>query len=423
MARIDLIDDEIGFLKTMDLVLRTNGHESKTFSNAITALIDLAKDQPDIIISDVMMPGINGLQFTTVAQSIAKQAVIIIISANRLEDIEAKHGVKLDESFVFFRKPLGDEFFEFIENAAQNKKQIPKQADDLAPMSKFDYLDQLSKLYRRYHDLLWELAQSGDLLMPSSEQEEECQQILTKLDGAFDVLQLSETDKARILSDLNKSYGNWENRVLENKSFFLPEPSKYEGEPFLYDPISPFMDKCIITSFEMKLNSDGEAKLLVNKEEVSLEIRHDIDNKAGRLILTSSCFKVLKEIMNHEHRSHIANFWHPFDTNFSITVNGKKVPTPKELTSIPEKSTLVGRENIDMFFDLQTLEVKGFLDNRQLKIPLDEIKENYRQRGFELKPSKYANASLAIAYLWAVCLGGRDDVRINNVVYPVNFVK
>ncbi|MFQ3620151.1 MAG: response regulator [Spirochaetales bacterium] len=63
MARILLVDDKPNILKVMSAMLRKEGYTVDTSSDAGTALWYGMERKPDIIISDVQMPGLNGVEF------------------------------------------------------------------------------------------------------------------------------------------------------------------------------------------------------------------------------------------------------------------------------------------------------------------------------------------------------------------------
>ena len=64
MSRILIVDDsptEIHVLKTM---LEKNGHQAIAANNAEEGIAKAKEEQPDLILMDVVMPGLNGFQAT-----------------------------------------------------------------------------------------------------------------------------------------------------------------------------------------------------------------------------------------------------------------------------------------------------------------------------------------------------------------------
>lgn len=60
--KIMLVDDEEGFLSVIKEALEVRGFDIMAASSAVEAGIELASKKPDLILMDVRMPGINGLQ-------------------------------------------------------------------------------------------------------------------------------------------------------------------------------------------------------------------------------------------------------------------------------------------------------------------------------------------------------------------------
>src|SRR3989338_1353468 len=81
--RILVVDDEEGFLKLIRDSLEIRGIEVVTTTSAVEAGIELATKLPDLILMDIKMPGINGLQACEAIKRnpSTKDLPIIIVSA------------------------------------------------------------------------------------------------------------------------------------------------------------------------------------------------------------------------------------------------------------------------------------------------------------------------------------------------------
>ncbi len=62
MARILIVDDENVITTVLRLALSREGHEVVTASSGADALEKAAADRPDLVISDVQMPGMSGFE-------------------------------------------------------------------------------------------------------------------------------------------------------------------------------------------------------------------------------------------------------------------------------------------------------------------------------------------------------------------------
>jgi len=80
-ARILVVDDEAVARVSLAEVLRLEGYEVRTAASGEEAL-HLMEDQPfDLMVVDLKMPGMDGIQLTEVVQSRAPDTVIILLTA------------------------------------------------------------------------------------------------------------------------------------------------------------------------------------------------------------------------------------------------------------------------------------------------------------------------------------------------------
>jgi DNA-binding NarL/FixJ family response regulator len=76
---IMLVDDDPGILSALKRMLRRDGYELVTHSNARAALDELETRQVDVIVSDYKMPGKNGIDLLEeVARSWPRTARILL---------------------------------------------------------------------------------------------------------------------------------------------------------------------------------------------------------------------------------------------------------------------------------------------------------------------------------------------------------
>ena len=60
--KILVVDDETAFLETIKMRLEANDYEVTTASSGKAALDKLKTTNPDAILLDIMMPGLDGLE-------------------------------------------------------------------------------------------------------------------------------------------------------------------------------------------------------------------------------------------------------------------------------------------------------------------------------------------------------------------------
>lgn len=109
MAKILLVEDDLMLLEMMKFRLEANGYEIVTAENGKDGSFKAMSEKPDLIITDIMMPELDGLGMVKIvrANSDLKKVPIIILSAlGRDEDI--KKGMDLGAN-DYISKPYSAE--------------------------------------------------------------------------------------------------------------------------------------------------------------------------------------------------------------------------------------------------------------------------------------------------------------------------
>ncbi|MBN1937535.1 MAG: response regulator transcription factor [Anaerolineae bacterium] len=79
MARILVVDDDRSVANTIDRLLRSRGHETIVANNGRDALMAAWREQIDIAVLDVMMPGMTGIEVCERLRADPKTATLPII--------------------------------------------------------------------------------------------------------------------------------------------------------------------------------------------------------------------------------------------------------------------------------------------------------------------------------------------------------
>ncbi|WP_051071645.1 sigma 54-interacting transcriptional regulator [Azoarcus sp. KH32C] len=126
-SRILLIDDDPGLLRLLSKRLREHGYEIDTAASAEEALARLATERFDLVISDVRLPGSDGLVlFSEIRRSFPALPVILLTGHGTIEDaVEAtSRGV-----FAYVTKPFDSRMLlSRIEQALQMSGPSPDDA-------------------------------------------------------------------------------------------------------------------------------------------------------------------------------------------------------------------------------------------------------------------------------------------------------
>ncbi len=86
--KILIIDDDINVLKILGLVLERDGYEIATASGGVQGLTEAYAEAPDLILLDVLMPDLDGLEFAQRLRSdpTLEQIPIIMVTAKSMTD-------------------------------------------------------------------------------------------------------------------------------------------------------------------------------------------------------------------------------------------------------------------------------------------------------------------------------------------------
>ncbi len=106
LKRLLVIDDEPNLLRAVEAVLRGEGFEITTARSGREALVAVAQSLPDLIVSDVRMPGMDGFQLARKLRASSHSALIPIIfltakdeTEDRIEGFESGVDVYLTKPF------------------------------------------------------------------------------------------------------------------------------------------------------------------------------------------------------------------------------------------------------------------------------------------------------------------------------------
>jgi DNA-binding NarL/FixJ family response regulator len=104
--RLLVVDDEAHLLRALEALLTGEGFEVTTARSGAEAMVKLAQSVPDLIISDIRMPGISGYELARQLRDSSRTALVPIIfltakgeSGDRIEGFRA--GVD-----AYFTKPF-----------------------------------------------------------------------------------------------------------------------------------------------------------------------------------------------------------------------------------------------------------------------------------------------------------------------------
>jgi len=92
VARVLIVDDELDIRETIAELLRLEGHEPFEATDGEQALVRCRQLRPDLVLLDLMMPGMNGWDFRKAQlrdPAIASIPVVVVSAVARSRDLPA----------------------------------------------------------------------------------------------------------------------------------------------------------------------------------------------------------------------------------------------------------------------------------------------------------------------------------------------
>jgi len=128
MVKLLLIDDEPDILRVLAMSLRADGYDVVTADSGEAGLAAFSEHAPDIVLVDIKMPGLDGIEVLQAVKSRDVLSEVIIITGHGDVDnaVEAlKHGAS-----DFINKPVRDEALAIALKRACEKLTIRRQLRD-----------------------------------------------------------------------------------------------------------------------------------------------------------------------------------------------------------------------------------------------------------------------------------------------------
>jgi DNA-binding NtrC family response regulator len=100
--RIFVVDDEGQIADLLGAFLRDSGFDVDTFEDGKSCLLKAADSSPDILVSDISMPGMDGIALANAIRGVCPECKVILISGNP----EWKTRAQALDGFVLLSKPF-----------------------------------------------------------------------------------------------------------------------------------------------------------------------------------------------------------------------------------------------------------------------------------------------------------------------------
>jgi DNA-binding NtrC family response regulator len=120
-VKILLVDDETAILDTLEILFRGEGYEVAVADSGPKALAALEDERPDIVLTDIRMPGASGLDVLTEARQVDPEMAVILMTAQA--SLQSAVRAVNEGAYYYLQKPFAnDELLAICRRAAEARQ-------------------------------------------------------------------------------------------------------------------------------------------------------------------------------------------------------------------------------------------------------------------------------------------------------------
>jgi len=162
METILIVDDEKNYLVVLEALLGTEGYEIVTTDNAREALRSVRESDLDLVITDMKMPGMSGMELLEECKKIRPELPVIMMTA--YGTIEMAVEAMKKKAYDYITKPFNNEELKLIIKKALENYRLTKEnrllSEALSDRYKYGNIIGKSKPMLKIYDLIGKVAQS-----------------------------------------------------------------------------------------------------------------------------------------------------------------------------------------------------------------------------------------------------------------------
>jgi DNA-binding NtrC family response regulator len=130
MGRILAVDDELDMLALLKMIIEGySGHQVTATNNPLEAAEFLDKEKFDLVITDLKMPGMDGMELLAAARKKDEDALIIVITA--YGSLESAEEAMAKGAYDFITKPFRKEQILLAIDKAMRWQEMVRQNKEL----------------------------------------------------------------------------------------------------------------------------------------------------------------------------------------------------------------------------------------------------------------------------------------------------
>jgi len=103
---IFVVDDVTVIASTLAIILNSSGFQATAFTSAEEALVAVDLGCPDLLITDVSMPGMNGIELAVRFKSLCQSCKVLLFSGHHSTSVLLEAAREHGHDFQLLTKPV-----------------------------------------------------------------------------------------------------------------------------------------------------------------------------------------------------------------------------------------------------------------------------------------------------------------------------
>jgi PAS domain S-box-containing protein len=241
MTKVLIIDDEDSIRTMMRMTLELDGYQVLTAADGPSGLEIFQAESPGIILLDVRMPGMDGLEVLERIKAVNRETEVIIVTGHGDMDMAIKCMQK--EASNFLTKPVGDELLSIALKRSLEKRalkaKIKEYTENLETLVREANVE-LEKAYRfrenlieNSPDAIVSVRKGGDIVIFNSAAEKLSGYAKDEVVGRMNIVKLYRQGEAkRVMNDLRSE--EWGGRgILKKREMVILHKDGHEVPVYL----------------------------------------------------------------------------------------------------------------------------------------------------------------------------------------------
>ena len=135
--KILIVDDEQPIRETLEMVMLGKGYEVVTAGDGLSAIHMFDREQPDLVILDIRLPEMDGIQVLQQLKQKQKETPVIIMTA--YHDMESTIAAMKKGAYEYIRKPIDADELEIVVDKVAHNLDLTHRLEELITEISRDY--------------------------------------------------------------------------------------------------------------------------------------------------------------------------------------------------------------------------------------------------------------------------------------------